>query len=278
VITVSARANRQTRPGAGLGWNLAGALLGMLLAMVMFAPASWLARGVAAASNQQLLITETRGTVWNGSGMLVLTGGGGSRDASILPGRLSWSIGLRPSGLLLRASQACCLNGELQMLLQPGLGRFEITLSNQADWLARWPAAWLAGLGTPWNTLQLGGSLRLSAHDLSLQFSQGLWRQSGQIELDLSNLSSRLSTLAPLGNYRLQIIPDAGNSGASSISLSTLDGALLLSGQGSLGGPGKTYFKGEAASAPGRETALNNLLNIIGRRQGARSVISIGSA
>ena len=68
--------------------------------------------------------------------MLVLTGGGGSRDASILPGRLSWAIGLRTSGLLLRASQACCINGELQMLLKPGLGRLEITLSNQADWLA----------------------------------------------------------------------------------------------------------------------------------------------
>ncbi len=278
MIRAPARASRQTRPGAGLGWNLAAALLGMMLAVVMFAPASWLARAVASASNQQLLITETRGTVWNGSGMLVLTGGSDSRDASILPGRLSWSIGLRTSGLLLRASQACCINGELQMLLKPGLGRVEITLSNQADWLARWPAAWLAGLGTPWNTLQLGGSLRLSAQDLSVKFSQGHWRQSGQIDIEMSNLSSRLSTLAPLGSYRLRITPDAGNSGASSISLSTSDGALLLSGQGSLGGPGKTYFKGEAASAPGRETALNNLLNIIGRRQGARSVISIGSA
>ena len=278
MIRAPARASRQTRPRAGLGWNLAAALLGMMLAVVMFAPASWLARAVASASNQQLLITETRGTVWNGSGMLVLTGGSDSRDASILPGRLSWAIGLRTSGLLLRASQACCINGELQMLLKPGLGRLEITLSNQADWLARWPAAWLAGLGTPWNTLQLGGSLRLSAQDLSLKFSQGHWRQSGQIDIEMSNLSSRLSTLAPLGSYRLRITPGAGNSGASSISLSTSDGALLLSGQGSLGGPGKTYFKGEAASAPGRETALNNLLNIIGRRQGARSVISIGSA
>ena len=278
MIRAPARASRQTRPSAGLGWNLAAALLGMMLAVVMFAPASWLARAVASASNQQLLITETRGTVWNGSGMLVLTGGSDSRDASILPGRLSWAIGLRTSGLLLRASQACCINGELQMLLKPGLGRVEITLSNQADWLARWPAAWLAGLGTPWNTLQLGGSLRLSAQDLSVKFSQGHWRQSGQIDIEMSNLSSRLSTLAPLGSYRLRITPGAGNSGASSISLSTSDGALLLSGQGSLGGPGKTYFKGEAASAPDRETALNNLLNIIGRRQGARSVISIGSA
>jgi general secretion pathway protein N len=35
-------------------------------------------------------------------------------------------------------------------------------------------------------------------------------------------------------------------------------------------------FRGEATAAEGDEGALDNLLNIIGRRQGARSVISIG--
>ena len=39
---------------------------------------------------------------------------------------------------------------------------------------------------------------------------------------------------------------------------------------------GHLRFRGEAQAAPGSETALNNLLNIIGRRQGARSVITIG--
>ena len=35
-------------------------------------------------------------------------------------------------------------------------------------------------------------------------------------------------------------------------------------------------FDGEASAAPGREDALSNLLNIIGRRQGARSLITLG--
>jgi general secretion pathway protein N len=35
-------------------------------------------------------------------------------------------------------------------------------------------------------------------------------------------------------------------------------------------------FRGDAHAAPGAEAALANLLNIIGRRDGARSVISIG--
>jgi general secretion pathway protein N len=35
-------------------------------------------------------------------------------------------------------------------------------------------------------------------------------------------------------------------------------------------------FTGEASAAPEREAQLSNLLNIIGRRSGARSLISLG--
>jgi general secretion pathway protein N len=35
-------------------------------------------------------------------------------------------------------------------------------------------------------------------------------------------------------------------------------------------------FRGEARASANEEAALSNLLNIIGRRDGARSVISIG--
>jgi len=271
------RAGRSGRSGATSPrrWAIAGALLGALLAVLMFAPASWLARGLASASEGHLLITDTRGSIWNGSGVLVLTGGADSRDASALPGRMHWRMGMQGLALRLSARQDCCINGELQLLLRPGWGRFEIALANQADWSARWPAGWLAGLGTPWNTLQLGGSLRMSARDFRLEWVQGRWRQFGQLDMDLVNLSSRVSTVAPLGSYRFSIAGDAANAGISQLRLSTLDGALLLSGQGSMGG-GKTRFLGEATAAPGREAALDNLLNIIGRRQGARSVISIG--
>ena len=57
--------------------------------------------------------------------------------------------------------------------------------------------------------------------------------------------------------------------------LSTLDGALLLSGQGSWSASG-FRLRGEASAAEADQAALNNLLNIIGRRDGARSIISIG--
>lgn len=270
-------AGRAVRHGTPRRWSIAGALLGLAIALVLFAPAGWLARALASATDGHLLIVDTRGSVWDGSGVLVLAGGAGSRDAAALPGRLRWKMGVKGLGLQLAARQDCCINGELLVGIRPGFGRLELSVDTRADWLARLPAGLLAGLGTPWNTLQLGGSLRLSARELRLESVQGRWRQFGELQLDLLNLSSRVSTVAPLGSYRLGIAADPGNAGVSNVRLQTLEGALQLSGAGTLsGGGGKSRFVGEAGAAPGREEALNNLLNIIGRRQGARSVLTIG--
>ncbi|MBW8846302.1 MAG: type II secretion system protein N [Burkholderiales bacterium] len=257
-------------------WSIAGAVVGLLVALVVFAPASWLAHALASATADHLLIVDTRGSVWNGSGVLVLTGGAGSRDASALPGRLRWKMSIKGFGLQLAAQQDCCINGDLLLGIKPGFGRLELSVDTRADWLARLPAGLLTGLGTPWNTLQLGGSLRLSARELRLESVQGRWRQFGELQLDLLNLSSRVSTVAPLGSYRFTVSADAANPGVSTLRLSTLEGALQLSGAGSLNSGGKSRFVGEAGAAPGREEALNNLLNIIGRRQGSRSVLTIG--
>ncbi|RZJ05253.1 MAG: type II secretion system protein N [Rubrivivax sp.] len=267
---------RAVRHGTSKRWSVAGALVGLLGASVMFAPASWLARSLASATNDHLLIVDTRGSIWSGSGVLVLTGGTGSRDASALPGRLHWKMSVKGMGLQLAARQDCCINGDLLLGIKPGLGRMEVSVDNRADWLARLPASMLSGLGTPWNTLQLGGSLRLSARDLRLESVQGRWRQFGGVTLDMLNLSSRISTVAPLGSYQLSLNADTATPGVSTLQLSTLEGALQLTGAGTLSPGGKSRFTGEASAAPGREEALNNLLNIIGRRQGARSVLTIG--
>ncbi|MFT7723098.1 MAG: type II secretion system protein N [Roseateles sp.] len=267
---------RNVRQDSSRRWAAAGALAGLAGALLLFAPASWLARALASATGEHLLIVDTRGSIWRGSGVLVLTGGAGSRDAAALPGRLHWRMALKGLGLQLAARQECCTNGELLLGLQPGLGRLAITVDNRTDWLVRLPAGVLSGLGTPWNTLQLGGSLRLSARELRLESAQGRWRQSGALDLDLLNLSSRVSTVAPLGSYRFSVAADPASPGLSTLRLSTLEGALQLSGAGTLNPGGKSRFTGEASAAPGREEALNNLLNIIGRRQGSRSVLTIG--
>jgi general secretion pathway protein N len=130
-------------------------------------------------------------------------------------------------------------------------------------------------LGTPFNTLQMGGTLRLTSNGMTLESVQGRWRAIGSIDADLLGVSSRLSTLDTLGSYRFSVRGGATSSDPAALNLETLEGALRLSGSGQWTGF-RVRFRGEASAAEGQEAALNNLLNIIGRRQGATSVISIG--
>ena len=273
--TLAELAWQRTRGAAGR-WALAGAIVGAVIGLVAFAPAAWLASAVASATDQRLLLTEARGTLWAGSALPVLSGGPGSRDASALPGRLEWNLAWRGLGAELRARQDCCLRGEVRALIRPGLGRLSVqVLPAQSSTLGQWPAGWLTGLGTPWNTLQLGGTLRLTSPGLTVEWVQGRMRFSGEATLDVAHTSSRVTTLDTLGSYRLTLRGNAASGDAASLTLITVEGALRLSGQGEWAGTG-LRFRGEAQAAEGSETPLNNLLNIIGRRQGARSVISIG--
>jgi general secretion pathway protein N len=273
--TLAEMAWQRTRSAAGR-WSVVGAIVGGVAGLASFAPAAWLASAVSSATGDRLLLTDARGTLWTGSALPVLTGGPGSRDASALPGRLEWQLGLRGFAAELRARQACCLRGEVRALIRPGFGRLSVqVLPSESTTIGQWPSAWLVGLGTPWNTLQLGGTLRLTSPGLTVEWVRGRVRFSGQAALDIANASSRVSTLDTLGSYRLSLRGDAASGDAASLSLITVDGALRLSGNGEWTGTG-LRFRGEAQAAPGSETGLNNLLNIIGRRQGARSVISIG--
>ena len=256
-------------------WAWVGAACGGVAALAAYAPAAWLAGGVASATGQRLLLADARGTVWSGSAVAVLTGGEGSRDASALPGRLSWSLSWQGLGLSVALRQACCINGELRLAVQPGWSRLRLQLPAAQGAVGQWPAAWLTGLGTPWNTLQPTGSMQLSSPGMSLESVQGRWRFEGRAELELQGMASRVSTLDVLGSYRLSLAHDPGSADGATLSLSTLNGALLLSGSGQWVAS-RWRFLGQASAAPGSETVLNNLLNIIGRRQGALSVISIG--
>jgi len=260
---------------AGQRWAIWGALVGLLLGIVAFAPAAWLASAVASATDRRVLFADARGTVWSGSAAIVLTGGPDSRDASALPGRLHWSLGVGGGGLELRASHACCLNGTVAVQLRPGFGRMAATLIPPGGWVGQWPASLLGGLGTPWNTLQLGGIVRLVSPGLTFEWVQGRTRVDGRADFELLGASSRLATVDPLGSYRLTMAGDKANAGASQLTLTTVEGALQLTGAGTWG-PGGVRFRGEASAGAADEPALNNLLNIIGRRNGARSVISIG--
>jgi general secretion pathway protein N len=257
-------------------WAFLGIAVGALIGLVAFAPAAWLARAVGSSTQQKLMLADARGTVWSGSAAVVLTGGPGSRDAAALPGRLEWTLNWQGLSWMVQARHACCLNGTVKLRVRPGWGHVSTQLQPSAQgWVAQWPSSWFSGLGTPWNTLKLGGSVRLSTlGPLTLESVGGRLSMQGQAELDMLSVSSRLTTLDQLGSYKLSAQGDARGS-SSQLKLQTTDGALQLNGEG-LWSPSGLRFRGEATAAPGDEAALSNLLNIIGRRSGARSLISIG--
>jgi general secretion pathway protein N len=256
-------------------WAAAGILLGALVALVIYAPARWLASAIASASQGRVLLADASGSLWNGSAVLVLAGGEGAIEARVLPGRLGWTLRPRLTGLDLQLDHACCLNGRPLMRLLPGAGTLRVEVRQQGDWLGSWPAALLVGLGTPWNTLVPGGDLRLSTPGFALVWVAGRFAFEGRADVEWRDVSSRVATLPRLGSYRLALASTPDQAGTASLQLSTVEGPLLLSGAGSWSASG-VRLRGEATAAEADQPALANLLNIIGRRDGARSLISIG--
>ena len=258
-------------PATPWGWAVTGACLGLVASLVVFAPARWLASAIEQGSESHVLLKETRGTVWDGTAQLVLAGGVGSRDAVALPERLQWRI--RPAGLGLATElQAdCCIPQPWRITLKPGWTGASVLL---ADGSSRWPASVLTGLGTPWNTVQPEGQLTLSTQGLHLNWISNRLLMTGNARLEATDLSSKLSTLKPMGSYRITLA-STGQAASPTLQLETLDGSLTLSGSGQFVGS-RLHFDGTADAAPDRVDALSNLLNIIGRRSGARSIIKVG--
>ena len=152
----------------------------------------------------------------------------------------------------------CTVSGNNKMAeaallrVQPGPRRLLLQLApgsaSGTHTLGEWPAAWLAGLGAPWNTLQLGGTLQLRSPGLRLQIADGRWTVAGQAELKLADMASPLTSLPRLGSYRVQLDAgkdDGSGAGMPQFVLGTLDGALQLDGQGQWTGS-HWRFRGQA--------------------------------
>ena len=250
------------------GWARAGALLGLLLAISFNTPALWFTEPLQQSMGGRVVFEDARGTLWNGSARLLLAGGAGSRDAAALPGRLLWSVRPSSQGLAIDLLADCCMQQAWHLSVQPRWVGARLVL---ADSLSQWPAQWLTGLGTPWNTVQAEGQLTLATQGLVVEWAAGRLLLAGRAQLDAAKISSRLSTLKPMGSYRITVLGGA----TPSLALETLEGSLQLSGSGQWVGS-RLRFQGLASAAPDRLEALSNLLNIIGRRDGPRSIIKVG--
>lgn len=260
--------SRRIAPASPWRTAVLGGLIGFLAVLIIFAPARWVAAGLFEASNGRVQLVNVRGTVWTGSGRVLLTGGSDSRDKAVLPGTFKWALRPAWAGLKLQINAACCTPVPLQTRLSLGWNAVELTVE---DGFSQWPANLMAGLGTPWNTIQADANLQLTTTNLVLKSLEGRLVVAGAAQLKALDVSSRLSEVKPLGSYQLLF-----NGGpVPAIELITLSGAFKLSGKGSWIGP-RLRFNGTASVDQDMVATFANLLNIIGRRQGVQSIITIG--
>lgn len=251
-------------------WALAGLVLGSLLGLALNMPANWLGATLSRATHGRVLLLEAQGTVWRGSAHLVLSAGPGALGAQALPSRLHWQWQPQWNGdWALRLHADCCLP-------QAWVWRFSPTLSGVtmhiSDTPLHLPATVLSGLGTPWNTVRPQGQLILQGQQLELTWSPQQLHFSGALSLQLDNLSSQLTTLRPMGSYRVSLHSQP----QPRVELTTLEGRLQLRGQGHWVA-NRLQFQGEAqAATPADEPALAHLLSVLGPRQGAKALLKLG--
>ncbi|VWC00424.1 type II secretion system protein N [Burkholderia lata] len=252
------------RPGikrlaTALPWVLAGGLA-TAVTLVALAPAAWIAPQFARATGGHVNLVDPDGSLWHGSGTLMLAPGADQSAATLLPGRVEWTTGFWP-----------LLTGRVQMRMRqteamPDAVTLDATWRGavlSAGTMAV-PASLLAGLGTPFNTLDLQGDVRLGWSDWRLIGNNAF----GQLTVTIDSMSSRVSRVKPLGSYRAVL--QAKGAGAD-LDLSTMQGPLFLDGHGNFG-PGQGAFRGTAHSAPEQQANLAGLLNLLGHPLGNNEV------
>ena len=249
--------------------TLPGLLLGCLCAVILFAPAQWLADALSQVTHGRMQLRHVRGSVWHGSAQWLLASGTDAKNAIALPQRIRWR--LTPQSLVswqLRLQADCCSNEPIVLNLQTGWQGLSLSLHSPDS---NWPASWLSGLGAPWNTIGLKGQIHIQPGQLEWQWQDNQWQMQGQAQLTLRDMSCDLSTLKPLGSYVLEL--QGGD--VPALRLLTTQGGLQLEGSGTWQ-QGQFRFDGQASAQPGFEDVLSNLLGVLGQREGNKTILHIG--
>lgn len=239
-----------------------------------FAPAGLAHVAVSRATLGRLGLAEADGTVWRGSGRLVLVDVASAADGSArrevlpgvaIPGRIAWDIRALP--LLLGLVEANVrIDGMAAPVRVAGqLGRVEV-----GPGAFSLPSVELGQLGSPWNTIKPAGALSVKWEALTLR--QGTF--DGRADIELRDASSALTPVRPLGSYRLRVV---GGGQKADLSIETIDGPLRLSGNGTWDARAGARFTATATADAAERSRLNAFLGLIGRRDGDATQIRIGS-
>lgn len=237
-------------------WSLA-AIISVAFTALMFFPANWITTMLEKQTGGRLTLGDAQGTLWRGSAFIGGAPNGSDAVTPLLPGRFSWR--LSPMLLLGRIDAELENNAALTQPVTVTGSWFQWQVSPAAIWL---PAERLVSLGAPLNTIQPSGQLRLSWELLQIALENGKIGLTGMMNLEIKDITSRLSPLKSLGDYNLAL---DWRGPQAAVALTTLKGPMLLNGSGVFAN-GRLQFSGTAQAEAGQEERLANLLNLLGQR------------
>ncbi|GGY08086.1 type II secretion system protein N [Paludibacterium paludis] len=230
-------------------------VLAALAGFVAALPASWLSWPVERATGGRWNLSSAEGTVWNGRGQFVFTDKElGSLPMSVvewhfqgkrlLQGKLAWEVGSE---------------GE-KGVWQAGWRGWQIERARFSL-----PMAAVARLSPEWKSAGLGGQLVVSSD----RFSANEETLSGNVRVEWHAATSSLTRVAPFGSYALDV---AGNGKSLVLHVGTLDGDLMIEGNGQWQAGAPMLLSGVAESRPERFEVLKPLLLMLGQPNGNNGV------
>lgn len=225
----------------------------VLLGVLLFWPASLVKSPLEQATGGRVRVLMTQGTWWHGSALLGLNDGG---KTQAIPGVWQWQLGMHWA-----SGPGLSLSLEHPTLQSPVHLRGDWQGINVDAVALQWPAAWLTGLGAPFNTIKPEGVLVLNMP----AWARG---QDFRLEVVWRDAQAALASIRPLGEYTLGLNGSA--SGQWAMTLSTVKGPLLMEGHGEWKTGQRVVFNGYASAQPQAREALTGLLSQMGRLEGDR--------
>mgnify|MGYP000442153245 CR=1 FL=1 len=226
-----------------------------LLFLIIELPAAWFAWGLDRYTQGSVRIDPIAGSLWSGNGRLTIY------YPSMTPhdlGQAKW--GINPLWLVA---------GHVQVSLQTKHRDKKISTTvvltrtsfRFKDTDVEFPAAFLGQLHAPLSLIGPQGSIKISATELLVMPE----KMEGTAVLEWLNAGSSLSSVTPLGDYRLDI---TGADKVANLRLTTSRGDLELTGQGQWQlRTGQLQINGNAQPRA-RAGELEPLLKIIGNDEG----------
>ncbi|HQS76170.1 MAG TPA: type II secretion system protein N, partial [Gallionellaceae bacterium] len=226
-------------------------LLAFLVTLVVMAPATLLAKIVEEGSEGKFVLANATGTMWRGSAIPAirqLTGG------LFVLEKLHWDMSMLP---LLRGKASIEFRWDNIEQIQPVLATVSYGRIELRNVIVPLHAGILGELSPLLRPVQLSGKMQISSESFTIS-KQGM---SGTVVADWMNAGSVLSSVNPLGSYRINVVAAGERLDAT---LATTAGVLMLEGRGNFTLGRGLNFKGTARASEDSRGSLNELLGNLG--------------